>query len=203
MKISPHFSAEEHGSSTTTMSKPNNLGKPVLVHTERSVNGKRYLVSTRPELVSVDFVSNAYNGGALHWTEPMDSASTRLMIDKSTVLGLYRLDQSDQSVILADVKADQLQQVGMVRLVTDHVTHAYLTDLFVTPELQKSGLGLWLAQCCKEFIDKMPFLRKAMLSLSNPKRSSLFAQEQLEMSVLQQDPENNVVLIRRRQKARL
>jgi hypothetical protein len=76
--------------------------------------------------------------------------------------------RKERSIPVSTARPNQLDQVGMARFITDHVTHAYLTDVCVTAELRRKGLGTWLVQCCDDFIRKIPFLRKAMLSMSNP-----------------------------------
>lgn len=157
-------------------------------------------MSNKPDLVSLEFVMAAYNSDAMYWTKTMDSDTTGLMIEKSSIMGLYRHNKADKQVALAEKTAGELEQVGMARFITDHVTHAYLTDVYVVPQLRRNGLGTWLVQCCSEFIEKMPFLRKAMLSTSNPKRNALFYQNQLGMSIPLQDPESNLVLMRKGQK---
>jgi len=35
-------------------------------------------------------------------------------------------------------------QIGLARLITDHVTLAYITDVYILPEYQGKGLGTWL-----------------------------------------------------------
>ena len=36
------------------------------------------------------------------------------------------------------------KQIGLARLITDYVTIAYLTDVYVLEEYQGKGLGTWL-----------------------------------------------------------
>ena len=52
-------------------------------------------------------------------------------------------------------------------MVTDYVTFAYLTDVYVLEDYRKLGLGRWLIRCCKEIAKAMPDLRwKMLLTLS-------------------------------------
>lgn len=53
--------------------------------------------------------------------------------------------------------------VGFARLITDYVTFAYLTDVYILPEHQGRGLGVWMMECLKEMLDRWPNLRRTML----------------------------------------
>lgn len=48
-------------------------------------------------------------------------------------------------------------------MVTDEVSFAYLTDVYVKPEYQGKGLGKWLIECVDEVLSSWPDLRRAML----------------------------------------
>lgn len=53
--------------------------------------------------------------------------------------------------------------VGLARIVTDYVTFAYLTDVFVLKEYQRRGLASWMMRCTKEMVDDWPDLRGLIL----------------------------------------
>lgn len=59
--------------------------------------------------------------------------------------------------------AEQLQQVGLARYVTDYITWAYLTDVYVHHEHRGTGLGKWMIACCNEILGEIPSLRRALL----------------------------------------
>jgi len=169
------------------------------VHILRSFDGVRYLASNHADLVSLDFVMSAYRDktGGVYWAKPMDSETTRLMIQNSSVMGLYRaLSGAEPPATLAEARPDQLEQVAMARFITDYVTHAYLTDIYVAPDVRRRGLGTWLVECCNDFIGGMPALRKFMLATSNPRRNYRFYQQMLDLTVPEQDPEKHLIMIR-------
>lgn len=56
--------------------------------------------------------------------------------------------------------------IGFGRLVTDYVTTAYLTDVYVVKEHQGKGLGKWLVDCMSKELDPWPYMRQAMLLCS-------------------------------------
>jgi Acetyltransferases len=53
--------------------------------------------------------------------------------------------------------------VGFARLITDHVTFGYLTDVYVLSEHQGRGLGRWMMQCLNEVVSEWPMLRRCIL----------------------------------------
>lgn len=59
--------------------------------------------------------------------------------------------------------AEAMKQIGLARLITDYVSFAYLTDVYVVEEEQGKGLGKWLVQCVDEILNEMGHLRRAML----------------------------------------
>ena len=53
-------------------------------------------------------------------------------------------------------------QIGFARLITDEVSFAYLTDVYVLPSHQGKGLGKWILQCVNEEMSTWPDLRRSM-----------------------------------------
>ncbi|KAL1986091.1 hypothetical protein VTN96DRAFT_6988 [Rasamsonia emersonii] len=64
---------------------------------------------------------------------------------------------------------EQIEQIGLARLITDTVTFAYLTDVYILPEYQGRGLGAWMMDCVAETLSSanMPHLRRTMLVTTN------------------------------------
>lgn len=76
------------------------------------------------------------------------------------------------------------QQIGLARLVTDHATFAYLTDVYILADHQKKGLGSWLLTCVDEVISSWPELRRLLL-ISQEGPSSKLYEEKLGMKPFQ------------------
>lgn len=53
--------------------------------------------------------------------------------------------------------------IGFGRLVTDHVTFGYLTDVYVLSAHQGRGLARWMMGCVGEMLDGWPELRRCLL----------------------------------------
>lgn len=57
---------------------------------------------------------------------------------------------------------EEASLIGFARAITDRVTFAYLTDVYVLPDWQGRGLGSWLVGCAQELLEEMPQLRRSM-----------------------------------------
>jgi GNAT superfamily N-acetyltransferase len=138
--------------------------------------GCTYLVSTDPELLDHDFINASFAGPDMYWAKELPRDQLALMLQHSVTLGLYKHSPEPSfprtpSPTLADSdsgghKEEDWQQIGLARFATDHVTFAFLTDVYINPDHRAGGLGSWLIECCREWMDDMPFLRRLMLMAS-------------------------------------
>lgn len=106
-----------------------------------------YLVSTDPALLDLDAIHAFLTRSS--WAEGIDKETVRQSLTHSLCFGLYH----------------EARQIGFARLVTDYATFGYLCDVYVLETHQKSGLGLWLAECCQAH-PLMAKLRRVMLVTS-------------------------------------
>lgn len=102
------------------------------------------------------------------------------MLDSSQTLGVYKVSPAvpaaasasepssprTPSPTLEQEQQETYQQIGMARFITDHVTTAYLTDVFMDPDHRHFGLGKWLIACCKEIMESMTAFRRGFLMAS-------------------------------------
>ena len=95
-----------------------------------ATNGE-YAISTDPAKQDVDaiyaYLSRSY------WAAGRPREVVAASLQQSLCFGLYH----------------QSKQVGLVRVITDYATFAYLCDVFVVEEHQRQGLGKWLMGCVK------------------------------------------------------
>lgn len=75
--------------------------------------------------------------------------------------------------------------IGFARVITDDVSFAYLTDVYVLSEHQGKGLGGWLIDCVSEVLETWPALRRTML-LTSGERSAAFYKERMGLEVFEQ-----------------
>ncbi|KAI0405081.1 hypothetical protein F4802DRAFT_197455 [Xylaria palmicola] len=112
-----------------------------------------FLVSTRQDLIQVDAVRDAMDSDVMWWAQALPIDVLRKALGNSMCLGLYELPQSSGNQIAP-------KQIGLMRVITDDVTFAYLTDVYILPEYQGKGLGRWMLACLDEVIKAWPHLRR-------------------------------------------
>ena len=96
----------------------------------------------------------------------MSAENLKTMLDNSCTLGLYRVETGGS-----------LTPVGMARLVTDFVTLAYLTDVYLEDNTRGLGLGKWVIHCCREVALDVPELRFMLLLTGSEQAQQLYRRE--------------------------
>ncbi|KAL2072894.1 hypothetical protein VTL71DRAFT_12237 [Oculimacula yallundae] len=135
-----------------------------------------YFISMDPSLVPIPEVTAAFASPEMYWCKPLPAEVMLQTLHNSLCFGVYKLPNTDISSPIF---------VGLARLVTDEVTFAYLTDVYVDPKYQGEGLGTWLVSCVQEVIEAMPYLRRTILLTGGWKRSVPFYKKILGMEVME------------------
>lgn len=170
-----------------------------------------FLISTNKNFLSIPAINHAFGQDFLYWANPMPEHVLQSIIDNCLSFGLYKSSHSfvsenengSQSSALDEFSKGDLQQIGFSRLITDNVTFAYLTDVYVLPEYQGSGLGGWLIDCVDEVLNELPYLRWAMLRTAEKKSVESY-KKRLGMSIIQSsDVSNGPVMMGKRGNAAL
>ncbi|CZR51917.1 related to GNAT family N-acetyltransferase [Phialocephala subalpina] len=134
------------------------------------------LVSTNPSLIQPAAVNAAFGLDMMYWLKPIDETLLKTMLDNSLCFGVYELPKSS-----ADIAGRAgPRQIGLARLVTDRVSTAYLTDVYIMEEFQRKGIGKWLIQCVNEHVETWPEMRWTFLVTSDQIK---FYEENLGMSI--------------------
>lgn len=162
----------------------------------KEIGGVAFLISTSLPLMDVDYINAAFGSEDMYWAKPLPRDELQLMLGNSITLGLFQILPSappsttvsepssprTPSPSLEDAQGEpeqeRRQQIGLARLVTDLVTFIYLTDVYMSPEQRKHGLGSWLVACCGEIIDGIPALRRAFL-VTGPSTGKAFYEKAL------------------------
>ena len=95
------------------------------------------------------------NAGAIHkylsedsyWAENIPFETVKRSLEHSLCFSLYETEK----------------QIGLVRVITDRTTFAYLCDVYVLPEFRGQGLSKWLMDCVQSHPD-LQNLRRFMLA---------------------------------------
>lgn len=134
-----------------------------------------YMISTDWTLLPIQKLNEAFASSDMYWALPMPEEVIRETLERSLCFGLYEKG--------TDERLD-LELVGFARCVTDFTTFVYLTDVYVWPTHQGSGLGKWLIMCVQEVIESMPYLRRSMLFTSDWERSVPFYKKLMGMELV-------------------
>jgi hypothetical protein len=128
-----------------------------------------YLVSTDPSALQPLAINQAFASDDIVWTKSMDIAILQTMLDNSICFGLYNntpgtLKSVNQLYppVQFLTYSESSTQIGFARLITDHVSFVYLTDVYVLPAYQKQGLGKWMLECVREYLEEWRSLKRIM-----------------------------------------
>ena len=142
-----------------------------------------YLISTNPSLLSLSAINTAFATSEMWWCNALPEDELRVCLENSLCFGLYNSQGTER------------QQIGLARLITDHITWAYLTDVYVVPEEQGKGLGSWLIDCVDEWMGDLNHLRKALL-VAGVGAGEEFYSKKLSMERLVQEKNGTVTMCR-------
>ncbi|KAE8160079.1 hypothetical protein BDV40DRAFT_271429 [Aspergillus tamarii] len=151
-----------------------------------------FIISTDKTLLSVSAINTAFDSDTLYWTKSYPENTLKQIIEGSFCFGVYTTkptipsqngESNGTSSGSPTHSKENVDQIGFARLITDNVTFAYLTDLYILPEYQGHGLGGWLIDCVDELMRPLPYLRWFMLRTSAEKSKQAY-EKRLEMSVL-------------------
>ncbi|KAK1981473.1 acetyltransferase [Colletotrichum cereale] len=139
----------------------------------RSWTKDSYLISTDASLISIPDLNAAFASDSFYWATSLPEPAMQEMLQNSLCFGLHSTTP---------------RLVGFARLVTDLVTFAYVTDVWVDPSAQGRGLGGWLVGCVQETIESMPHLRRSLLFTGSWDRSVPFYERLMKMTVVGGQP---------------
>lgn len=155
-------------------------------------NGQSFIISNKVEWQSHEFIQKALDHEQIYWAQSMAPKSLDIMLSNCCMLGLYALDPASTN----EPKKFERTQIGMARIVTDYVTIAFLTDVFVLPDYQGKGLGKWMIACVREVMEAMPEYRVTMLFTALGKNSAAgFYEKELGMKVFQSGDDGRVLMV--------
>ncbi|KAG4415348.1 hypothetical protein IFR04_011497 [Cadophora malorum] len=156
----------------------------------RTWTRENYFITTNSSLLSVSDVNTAFSTKEMYWATPLPDEVMRAFLDHNLCFGVFSLPSPPTTEEASSGKSmnplpSDATFIGFGRLMTDFVTMAYLTDVFIQPAHQGKGLGRWMLSCIQESLESMPHLRGSMLYTGDWKRSVPLYEEMLGMSVLE------------------
>jgi len=150
-----------------------------------------FLISTQLNLLDHAFINGAFSTDEMYWASPLPEDQLALTLSQSVTMGLYEVQPAAAPPATAEEPSsprtpsptleaspqETLVQIGLARLITDHVTCAYLTDVYVSPTHRGLGLAKWLIACVRELLQAHPALRRALLFTGSAKLKDLYTSE--------------------------
>lgn len=148
----------------------------------------QYEISTDPSLIPLDALNNLFSSDDFHWGKPLPVEVLQVMLEKSTCFVLYEtcddLDHSAQTPPNPQCRRRR-RLIGFGRWITDMVTVAYLTDVYIVRERRNQGLGAWMMQCVDETFRSMPHLRGMILIVDRGSEPETLYRKHLAMDDLE------------------
>ncbi|KAI9834058.1 MAG: hypothetical protein M1819_003343 [Sarea resinae] len=159
------------------------MPSPTTIHEFRHPSSP-YLISTDPHKLSLDAISAAFSSSELYSASPLQTSQLATCLRHSLCLGLYLIPTNAPSDLSTTATSSlpsgttyastaipsstststttTYAQIGLARLVTDHVTFAYLTDVYVLPDYRGRGLARWLLHCVDQVLGRFAALRRTL-----------------------------------------
>ena len=173
-------------------------------------NDGEYLISSSLTLLDHDFINTAFATEDMYWAKPLPLDQIATLLKQSLTLGLYKVlpavpsarnsespsSPRTPSPTVESQPEEKLKQIGMARFVTDHVTTAYLTDVYIDPQHRGKNLFRWLISRCREVMKAFPAMRRSFL-LANPDVGRKFYSKELGFFDITDEAEHVVCMTRR------
>ncbi|KAF5520235.1 hypothetical protein CGCA056_v008898 [Colletotrichum aenigma] len=163
-----------------------------------------YLISTDSDLIPIPVLSSFFASKGFYWANPLPEPVMRQTLQNSLCFALYDINSNSveaaenilrqRAAVNSEDDPDdttcnlgsecQPTLIGFGRIITDFVTFAFLTDVWIELSTQGQGLGSWLIGCVQEVIESMPHLRRSMLLTSSWEKSVPFYQNLMHMELM-------------------
>lgn len=138
-----------------------------------------FLISTDPSLVDLKALNNALESDQLPWAKALSQGELEALLQHSVFFGVYSATVEPADTTDSTTSEAKPGMIGLSRVISDRVTMAYLTDVYILPDYQSRGLGGWLIDCVKEWWDLMPNGRQLMLITTEGKKADYYAKKLL------------------------
>ncbi|KHN99077.1 Acyl-CoA N-acyltransferase [Metarhizium album ARSEF 1941] len=137
--------------------------------TPRSWCRDNFFLTTEKTFLDPKAVNEVFESDLMWWNDPLELSQMRKMLDNCLTLAVFYVPDTEEEMMRNGGrprhmnKGPDFRMIGLARVVTDYVTFAYLTDVFIIEEFQRRGLASWMMRALKELVDEWPNLRGLML----------------------------------------
>jgi len=137
-----------------------------------------FFLTTDKTYLDPALINRAFDSDLMWWNGAIEERQMRKMLDNCLTLAVHWVPETEEQMRRHGAPrrkyGKDFQFVGFARLVTDYVSFAYLTDVFVLREYQRRGLASWMMRCVKEMVDEWPDLRGLMLMTHDDKAARMY-----------------------------
>ncbi|KAK5051352.1 hypothetical protein LTR84_003004 [Exophiala bonariae] len=130
-----------------------------------------FQLSTNPNQIPLSDLNDFFSD--MPWANPLPEAALRNLIRQSLCFALYDVHNADHKL------------VGIARWISDFVSVAYLTDVYLLPAYRSQGLGKWMMSCIDETFHSMEHLRGMILIVDRGGGEEILYRKYLGMDDLQ------------------
>ncbi|KYK55106.1 GNAT family N-acetyltransferase [Drechmeria coniospora] len=142
-----------------------------------------FFLTTDKAFLDPRAVNDVFDSELMWWNDPLEPKQMRKMLDNCMTLSMYAVpDTAEQMKANGGLPhviqgGAQFSLCGLARVVTDYVTFAYLTDVFVLEKFQRRGLASWMMRSLKEMVDEWPNLRGLILMTHDESAAKMYQRE--------------------------
>lgn len=157
-----------------------------------------FFLTTDKAYLEPQAVNAVFESDLMWWNDPLPEDQMRKMLANCMTVSIYHVPESEKQMQKNGPPkrpyGSDIKLVGLARVVTDYVTFAYLTDVFIVEEFQRRGLASWMMRGLKEVVDEWPHLRGLVL-MTHDKAAAKMYQRELGALDWDQGPSAGLVLL--------
>ncbi|EFY91329.1 hypothetical protein J3459_006713 [Metarhizium acridum] len=148
--------------------------------TPRSWCRDNFFLTTDKTFLDPKAVNEVFESDLMWWNDPLELSQMRKMLDNCLTLAVFYVPDTEEEMTRNGGmprymnNGPDFRMIGLARIVTDYVTFAYLTDVFIIEEFQRRGLASWMMRALKELVDEWPNLRGLMLMTSDKAAARMY-----------------------------
>ncbi|KAJ4158616.1 uncharacterized protein LMH87_009134 [Akanthomyces muscarius] len=141
-----------------------------------------FFLSTDKTFLDPFAVNEIFDTDLMWWNDPLDIDQMRKMLSNCMTLAIYSVpdtaaEMKSNGGLPRETSGPNCKLAGLCRVVTDYVTFAYLTDVFILEDYQRRGLASWMMRALKEVVDGWPNLRGLVLMTHDSAAARMYQRE--------------------------
>ncbi|KAM3499804.1 hypothetical protein MY10362_006966 [Beauveria mimosiformis] len=141
-----------------------------------------FFLTTDKTFLDPFVVNDIFDTDLMWWNDPLDIDQMRKMLSNCMTLAIYSVpdtaaEMKSNGGLPREPSGPDCKLAGLCRVVTDYVTFAYLTDVFILDDYQRRGLASWMMRALKEVVDGWPNLRGLVLMTHDSAAARMYQRE--------------------------